>query len=167
VRDASALAVRGDGSIGEGARWTGRIAASFDEPHFVIYGHLWPIDTPAVANPEVVKVTRPYYGLHGEYRSKCMPGCGHPDEDFTISDKSFAFHPGMALVCGDGVVRARAVIRIETTFTPGSRVEGMEKLPDLVDAHSLEPITSGWLMPGDNGEPSATSRWGCFSDVSR
>lgn len=139
--------------IGAGARWTGRIVARFEGKKLVLYDHLWPIvieqlEVPAAAE----KLVSGYYGQKGEYRTMCLPGC-KKDHDFTVDKHSFRFVAGMALVCTNAKAQVRPAIAIVRNYAEGSRIAGIEKLPRLVDAHTLEPLAGDranhFYLPGD------------------
>jgi len=58
----------------------------------------------------------------------------------------------------------RAGIQIERRYRAGSRVEGIDKLPWIVDAHTLAPLVDSngldFLMPGDGVHTVTTTTFG-------
>jgi hypothetical protein len=154
IVDATTLPYQLDGTfirVGEGERWTGQIVVEFRDREMSIFDHLWPIATEQVARPaaELEALVKPYYGLHGEFRSKCLEKCGHHDSSFVLGKSDFSFRPGMALVCTPEGVVVRAAFAIRRHYRPGSSVPGIEKLPQLVDARTLAPITGNFYMPNN------------------
>lgn len=149
--------------IGAGERWSGQIVASFEGRKLTLYGHLWPIAVERLAvPPEAEKLVSPFYGVAGEYLSKCLD-CGHKDSHFVLDKHSFSFAAGMALVCTPEGVVSRAAISIERNYRPGSRIPGIEKLPDFVDAHTLAPLRApelGIYIPGDGAYVAGTTTFG-------
>jgi hypothetical protein len=69
----------------------------------------------------------------------------------TTVRSTFELHGGIALVCRDGVMRPRAAIAIQVMMGSVRDIPGLDKLPELVDARTLEPITAGYEFPQANG----------------
>ncbi|MBA3539078.1 MAG: hypothetical protein H0T79_05575 [Deltaproteobacteria bacterium] len=152
ILDAHDLPYQLDGSmirLGAGTRWTGQIVVSFAAREMTIYNHLWPVASERIAgDPERLEaLVKPFYGLHGEFLSRCLKGCGHGDSKFVVDKHSFAFRSGMALVCTPEGLTVRPAVAIDPLWRAGSRVPGAEKLPALVDPRTLAPIEGNWFIP--------------------
>jgi len=142
--------------VGVGDRWTGSLVASVQADHIIMWGHLWPITTERVSTKPAERVLRPFIGLTGSVPSRCL--CGHDTVGITTRRETFELHGGMALVCHGGVLRPRAAIAIRVMIGSVRSIPGLDKLPELVDARTLEPITVGYEFPSNNGnDDGATS----------
>ncbi|HEV7557476.1 MAG TPA: hypothetical protein VGO00_18560 [Kofleriaceae bacterium] len=131
--------------FGVGERWTGSLVASVQSDHIILWGHLWPVATPRVSTEPAERVLKPFIGLGGSVPSRCL--CGHDDVGITTRRETFELHGGIALVCAGGVMRPRAAIAIQVMLGSVRSIPGLEKLPELIDAHTLEPITGGYEFP--------------------
>ena len=134
--------------VGVGERWTGSLVASVQADRIILWGHLWPIATPRVSTEPAERLLPPFIGLRGTIPSACL--CGHDRVGVITQRETFALHGGIALVCAGGVMRPRAAIAIQVMLGSVRDIPGLDKLPELVDAHTLEPITAGYEFPVAN-----------------
>jgi hypothetical protein len=134
--------------IGEGRRWTGQLQARLQDHALWIDGHLWPVETPAIA-VDRAKVLAPYLGIAVTMPSRCKCRSTYT---LTTVPESFELVAGVAMVCRDGRVEATPVIWVHRMFNGGTPT--LDALPELVDPSTRAPVHGDFDLPaaGELGE---------------